>query len=210
MHLTPGGTYLVPTAEVVVVKRPDVVFLGRLVQGKGVDDLLDILPALWEQLKHRAVPGCTFKIAGYGALEQHVAARVGRLQEAGVPVEFLGYREAAPLLAESAVVLSLQEVTNFPSRVVPEALLAGCAVVVRDTGDSREFGTGLQGLEYCAARLDAGELAGLIATDLQRVMYEPRFRDQVRGAALARFSSSEYIEYFSGLIFGNPAATALA
>jgi glycosyltransferase involved in cell wall biosynthesis len=205
MHLTPGGTYLVPAAPTAVEKRPDVVFLGRLVPGKGVDDLLDVLPGLWELLKDRAVPGCSFKIAGYGALEQHVAARVRTLQEAGIPVEFIGYREAAPLLAESAVVLSLQEVTNFPSRVVPEAMLAGCAVLVRDTGDSREFGAGLQGLEYCQARLDAGELANRIAANLQSVLHDPQFRDGVRRAALARFSSGEYIDYFSGIIFGKPA-----
>lgn len=202
MHLTPGGTYLVPTAPVTADKRPDVVFLGRLVPGKGVEDLLDVLPALWERLKEREVPGCTFRIAGYGALEQLVATRVQELRGQGIPVEFLGYRTAESLMAESALVLSLQEVTNFPSRVVPEAMLAGCPVVVRDTGDSRNFGSALPGLAYCQATLDADELAGLIAGFLPKVQHEPEFRAIVRNAALERFSSNNYIDYFAEIIFG--------
>jgi glycosyltransferase involved in cell wall biosynthesis len=184
-----------------VEKQPKVVFLGRLVPGKGVDDLLRVLPDLWRRLEGTPGGACQFSIAGYGSLEKQVSGRVRELQEKGIPVEFVGYQEAAPLLAASAVVLSLQEVTNFPSRVVPEALLAGCAVVVRDTGDSREFGIGLPGLEYCSATLDAEELAGLLARYLPRITQDAKYRNIVRVAALKRFSSNEYIDYFSRIIF---------
>lgn len=203
-HLTPGGTYLIPAPRFVVKKQPNVTFLGRLVPGKGVDHLLEVLPALWHQLKNRVAPGCTFKIAGYGPLEGQVAKRVAELRQDGIPVEFLGYQAADTLLAESAVVLSLQEVTNFPSRVVPESMQLGCAVIVRDTGDSREFGTGLPGLTYCQAKLDAGELAAMIADNLSEVLDKPEFSETVRNAALARFSSSEYIDYFANIIACEP------
>src|SRR6185312_1644365 len=96
-----------------------------------------------------------FRIAGYGPLQEHIAQRVAFLAGAGVPIAFIGYAAADALLPATAVVLSMQEVTNYPSRVVAEALMAGCAVVVRDTGDSREFGSDLPGLVYCSAHLDA-------------------------------------------------------
>lgn len=203
--LTPGGTYLVPPVPSVAEKLPQVVFLGRLVPGKGVEDLLRVLPALWEQLQTRYGTICRFKIAGYGALENLVAQEVAQLKTSGIPVEFAGYQEATPLLAESAVVLSLQEVTNFPSRVVPEALLAGCAVVVRDTGDSREFGTGLPGLSYCAAELNAAELAELISNYVDQVTRSAPFRETVRAEAIKRFSSPGYIDYFATIIFDTSA-----
>jgi glycosyltransferase involved in cell wall biosynthesis len=205
IKLTPGGTYLVPPAQSTSDKLPQVVFLGRLVPGKGIEDLLRVLPDLWQQLQAHFGTTCQFKIAGYGALESFVAGSVEKLRQSGIPVAFVGYQEATPLLDESSLVLSLQEVTNFPSRVVPEALLAGCAVVVRDTGDSREFGTGLPGLAYCGAKLDAAELAELISNYVTQISQNVQFRETVRTEAVKRFSSPSYIDYFATIIFDAPA-----
>lgn len=199
MTLTPGGTYLVPPTVPMAPKSPIVVFLGRLVPGKGVDDLLDVLPALWALLRETR-PDCRFEIAGYGALEAHVIERTTRLRAEGVPVEFIGYASADEVLGRSAVALSLQEPTNYPSRVVAEALMAGCAAIVRDTGDSREFGTGVPGLLYCAAKLDARELASQMTDLIGRVLEDLAFRDAMRRAARERFSSPAYIQYFQNLI----------
>jgi glycosyltransferase involved in cell wall biosynthesis len=210
IRLTPGGTYLVPPAYGASAKLPQIAFLGRLVPGKGVEDLLRVLPELWQQLQTRFGTVCRFKIAGYGALETMVAQNVVRLRESGIPVEFAGYQEATPLLAESVLVLSLQEVTNFPSRVVPEALLAGCAVIVRNTGDSREFGTGLPGLEYCNAELDAAELAELISKYVAKVIWDADFQKTIRAEAIKRFSSPEYIDYFATIILDAPAQASEA
>lgn len=200
MSLTPGGTYLVPPPPVAAGKSPTIVFLGRLVPGKGVDHFLDVLPDLWVRLRDTAPQSFAFQIAGYGSLQDHVAARVMALAQAGVPITFIGYATAEPLLARAAVLLSMQEVTNYPSRVVAEALLAGCGVIIRDTGDSREFGDDLPGLVYCHGKLDAREMAGQLAMLLGGVMLDPGFSDEVRAAALARFSSKHYIDYFRDVI----------
>lgn len=200
MSLTPGGTYLVPPPPVASGKSPTIVFLGRLVPGKGVDHFLDVLPNLWMRLSNTAPQGLAFQIAGYGPLQDHVTARVMALARSGVPITFIGYAAAEPLLARGAVLLSLQEVTNYPSRVVAEALLAGCGVIVRDTGDSREFGDDLPGLVYCHGNLDAREMADQLARLLNSVMLEPGFSNKVRAAALIRFSSKNYIHYFRQII----------
>jgi glycosyltransferase involved in cell wall biosynthesis len=202
MSLTPGGTYMVPSPSAISGKFPTIVFLGRLVPGKGVDNFLDVLPALWMELSEMVSQGTAFQIAGYGSLQEHVAARVQTLASSGVPITFIGYALAEPLLARSAVLLSMQEVTNYPSRVVAEALLAGCGVIVRDTGDSREFGDDLPGLVYCHSNLDAREMASQLADLLKSVILDPGFVNEVRASALERFSSKHYIDYFRDVIFG--------
>lgn len=203
MSLTPGGTYLVPSFPTALPKSPTVVILSRLVPGKGVDHFLDVLPHLWELLCHRAPRGTSFQIAGYGPLEGHVVARVAALSDIGVPIRFVGYAVADVLMAEAAIVLSMQELTNYPSRVVAEALMAGCGVVVRNTGDSREFGDDLPGLLYCHSDLDAGEIAGQIALLLEIVLRDAGSTERIRNAAIARFSSKHYVEYFSGVMLGH-------
>jgi len=203
MSLTPGGTYLVPPATSGDEKSPTAVFLGRLVAGKGLDDLLDVLQPTWELLRDRVPPGFKVQIAGYGPLQQHARHRVDELRAQGVPVEFVGYAEAHTLLAPAAVALSMQEATNFPSRVVAEALIAGCGVVVRNTGDSRQFGNDLPGLTYCDANLQPVELADRLAVLVQAVLHDAPFRDRVRHAALARFCSAGYLDYFHSMLFGS-------
>jgi len=208
MSLTPGGTFLVPPPpHHASGKLPTAVLLGRLVPGKGVDDLLDVLPEVWSRLRGRAPQGFKFQVAGYGPLEGHVVERVGQLVRSGVPLEFVGYAAADALLSKAGVLLSLQEVTNYPSRVVAEGLMAGCGVIVRDTGDSRQFGSELPGLVYCKARLDATELADLLTMLLDKVMFEPTFSHAVRDAACSRFSSQLYIDYFRDVMSAEPASS---
>jgi glycosyltransferase involved in cell wall biosynthesis len=127
------------------------------------------------------------------------------LSRSGVPLTFVGYAVADVLFAEAAVVLSMQELTNYPSRVVAEALMAGCAVVVRDTGDSREFGNDLPGLFYCRGELDPAEIADQLALLLSSAVLDPGMAENVREAALRRFSSKRYVEYFRCVMAGQTA-----
>lgn len=202
MSLTPGGTFLASPPESAAGKTPTVVFLSRLVEGKGVGDLLNAVASVWAALRGRVPDGFKFAIAGYGDLAETVAARVGALAADGVPIAFLGYAAADRVLPGAAVLLSLQEVTNYPSRVVAEALMAGCAVIVRDTGDSREFGSDLPGLVYCGARLEPQEIADQLATLVDRVLHAPGFAQEIRRAASARFSADGYIDYFRDIVVG--------
>lgn len=199
MSLTPGGTFLIPPAAVEVPREPAVVFMGRLVPLKGLDDYLDVLPGVWRELRRDAPPGLSFDFAGYGPLEEHLRSRVAELQLQGVPVRFLGYAQASTLLAKSAVLVSMQERSNFPSRGVAEALIAGCGVVVRDTGDSRAFGTDVPGLMYCGGVLDAVEVAGRVRALLAEAA-DAGWRREVGAAAMKRFSSTEYLDYFSAVM----------
>ncbi len=203
MSLTPGGTYLVPPPDRGAFKQSSVVLLSRLIPGKGIDDFLIILPKIWNNLRDRGSLGVTFQIAGYGSLEPWVIGRVAELAEIGVPISFIGYATADDLFAESSVVLSMQEITNYPSRVVAEALMAGCGVIVRDTGDSRKFGNDIEGLLYCSPQLDPQELARQIELLLVRVQHEAGFKESVRKLAQNKFSAKKYVDYFRCLMSSN-------
>src|SRR4029078_10130299 len=85
-------------------------------------------------------------------------------------------------------------------RVVAEALMAGCAVIVRDTGDSREFGSDLPGLVYCRPRLDAAEIADPLPPLVGRVVSVPAFAQELSRAARARFGGTRYVQYFRGIV----------
>ncbi len=197
--LTPGGTYMLPT-RAGGSKTPSAVFLGRLVVEKGILDLLERLSALWEALRPRVGPDFRLRIAGYGPLEAQVRTAVDAAAAQGIPVVFDGYQAASDALDHAAVLLSLQTVTNYPSRVVAESLFAGTAVIVRDSGDSREFGAHLPGLEYCADELESEALAEAIARLSHAVCTDACLRDAMRAAAHERFSSPAYLDYFRALI----------
>lgn len=201
MSLTPGGTYVTASKKIKADKEPFVVFVGRLVSNKGIDDLLDVLPGIWSKLAKGVPANFAFKIAGDGLLLDHVRSRVATLKELGIPITCCGHVQADHLFAQSAVLLSMQEITNYPSRVVPEAMLQSCSVIVRDTGDSRGFGDVLPGLVYCGSRLNSEELAEIIENLVDNVMNNLAFREEVREAALNRFSSTAYINYYRNLLF---------
>lgn len=200
MSLTPGGTFVATPEDSAVLKAPTVVLLSRLVAKKGIDDLLDVLPQVWVVLRCRVPKGFSFQIAGYGPLEEHVVSRVAALYDSGVPIAFLGYADAGVLLPRVAVVLSMQEVTNYPSRVVAEALTSGCAVVVRNSGDSAQFGCDLPGLVYCRQILEPQELGQQISQLLNHVCGDPQYSREISESAMRKFSSKACINYFRGIL----------
>ena len=199
MSLTPGGTFIETPPPSDAARQPIVVLVSRLVALKGIDDLLDVLPDVWRHIGNRARPGFAIRIAGYGPMEGHVADRVSALAQGGVPVEFVGYADAKALFPSVAVALSMQEATNYPSRVVAEALVSGCGAIVRDTGDSRQFGE-LPGLLYCAGKLDAAELADQIVALVDAVIQTPAFSTEIKDAALARFGGRSSVVYFGEML----------
>lgn len=132
---------------------PLVVFAGRLVYEKGVQDLLRAMPRL-----RRRHPGIRLVVAGEGpndaALREQ--ARSLRLGRSTTFTGFLDEPDLAALAsaADCAVVPSIYEPFGM---VALEAAAAGTPLVVTDVGGLREFVEhGITGL-----RFSAGDHAGL-------------------------------------------------
>ncbi|HEV2887693.1 MAG TPA: glycosyltransferase family 4 protein, partial [Jatrophihabitans sp.] len=155
--------------------RPLLVFAGRLVHEKGLQELIKALPLLRQEL-----PGVRLVVAGAGqqlADQQDRAARY-RVEDLIDWAGFLGAAELAGLLAAAdlVVVPSLYEPFGM---VALEAQLAGTPVAVSDTGGLAELvEAGRTGLRF------APESPAAIAAAVRDVVGDPAAAR--RRAALAQ------------------------
>lgn len=113
----------------------ELLFVGQLQEFKGLDYLLEALPAI-----RRSVPEVKLRVVYQtGALLNHYRAQALRLQLSG-NVHFAGARspaELARLYSAAAVVIS-PSLGECLSTVVLEAMCCGAAVVATDVGGIRE------------------------------------------------------------------------
>jgi glycosyltransferase involved in cell wall biosynthesis len=158
----------------------DLLFVGLLVERKGVADLLDALgrPGV-------APADLRLQIAGDGperaALEE--LADRGPLRGR---VRFLGFREDVPSLLARCDALVLPSRMEQQPLVVAEAMAAGKPVVATDTGGVADMLSGAGTDRFLAAPGDAASLA----TQLQRLFRHPA-PAQV-GRALATSARSRF------------------
>jgi glycogen(starch) synthase len=174
---------------------PLLVFAGRLVHEKGLQELIKALPLLREEL-----PGVRLVVAGTGqqlADQQDRAARYG----VGDLIDWVGFLDAAELAgllaaAGLVVVPSLYEPFGM---VALEAQLAGAPVAVSDTGGLAELVEhGRTGLRFTP------ESPAAIAAAVRDVVADPegarrravsaqlRAREQFGWAAVASRTAEAY------------------
>jgi glycogen(starch) synthase len=112
-----------------------VFFVGRLVYEKGVQTVIEAMPKVLEE-----VPDLRFLVAGTGP---HARALQVMIDEFGMSekIKLLGFVDADKLVkfykcADITVVPSIYEPFGM---VVLEAMVAGCPVIVADTGGLKEI-----------------------------------------------------------------------
>ncbi|MEJ5187439.1 MAG: glycosyltransferase family 4 protein [Candidatus Geothermincolales bacterium] len=115
--------------------RRMVLFVGRLVYEKGVQTVIEAMPKVLEE-----VPDLCFLVAGTGP---HARALQALVEELGLShkIKMLGFVDSETLVkfyksADLTVVPSLYEPFGM---VVLEAMVAGCPVIVADTGGLKEI-----------------------------------------------------------------------
>ena len=115
--------------------RRMVLFVGRLVYEKGVQTVIEAMPKVLEE-----VPDLCFLVAGTGP---HARALQAMVDELGLShkIKMLGFVDSEALVkfyksADLTVVPSLYEPFGM---VVLEAMVAGCPVIVADTGGLKEI-----------------------------------------------------------------------
>lgn len=194
--LTPGGTYIYPSSVTDVKKKRKFVFISRLEPDKGVDVLFEILPLI--NTLFLGKEKVSFQIYGDGSLKGYVEQEVKVSQLNGIDVEFNGYGVVNDALSDVWCVFSLQDITNYPSRVVAEALLQGAEVLILDTGNSRDFGEGA-GLNYVARNYS--DLPDVIQDINMRASYKNMGTiESIKASAAAQFSSQKYLKYILSLL----------
>jgi glycogen synthase len=160
---------------------PLLLFAGRLVYEKGLQDVLRAMPRL-----RRRHPGLRLLVAGEGPQGDDLRAQAKALR-LGRSVQWLGFVEpdrlaALTAAADCALVPSIYEPFGM---VALEAAAAGTPLVVADTGGLREFVRhGATGLRFAS-----GDVAGL--ADAVSLL----LRDEVLGRRLARAGRTALAEY---------------
>ncbi|WP_345867277.1 glycosyltransferase [Shewanella algae] len=117
-------------SNISVNNRPyDFVFASRLIEGKGLDLLLNALK-LCDAEGHKF----TVVICGNGPLESQIKS----IAFNNIKLIYLGYiKDIHEVLLSSKVALSLQTYENYPSQFLLESLASNCNIISTDVGDTR-------------------------------------------------------------------------
>lgn len=147
-------------------------FVGRVTDGKGLFDLLDALERLADD------SDVQLKIVGDGDLTTDLRAEI---DSRGLPADLLGYREDVPDLMVAADVLVLPSYREGTPRVITEAIASGLPVVATDiAGIPEQVSDGETG--YLVEPGDIDSLTDCLAT----LVRDPRKRERFGTAGQER------------------------
>lgn len=185
--------------------RQEVLFVGQLQPFKGLDDLLDALPAV------RAVfPKVTLRVVYQtSALLRHYRNQAAALGLADA-VDFAGSKTAAELaeLYSNAAVVVSPSLGECLSTVVLEAMCCGAAVIATDVGGIREqldeeTGVIVPPRDPVAM---ARAISELLADDQARLALGQAARRKARAQFNARLMVDRHIRLYEALLNTNERA----
>lgn len=173
------------------VKDYDVVFMGRLFEGKGIDLFFDAL----EILKNKKNDTLIKKVGifGSGPLHSHILSRSQRVPELNIEIGFS--KNPFEVFSRTKIFVSLQEKENYPSQSLLEAISCGAFVVATNVGETYRIVS--DDLGYLIPAL-AEDLAFALTKGLERI----RDNDFDCYVASSNIRKSHNIERFSEYLSG--------
>ena len=208
VHVQPMGvdlqTRFVPDPSV-VRSDSEILFVGRLVEKKGLRYLLEALPAIIQ-----AHPGAHLTIAGYGPEQPKLEAQAAALGIAD-RVTFLGavpqdqlpnlYRRAAVFVAPFVQARGGDQ--EGLGLVTVEAIGCGCPVIVSDLPAVRDV------VDNPDMRVAPGDASALAAAVRRLLQLSPENRMALaaewRSSLFQRFDWSQRAKAYAGILLGlNP------
>lgn len=174
---TAPGSFVPETPPPADARDIDVVFAARFCQGKGLDLLegMKPLPARYE-----------LRVLGRGRLRPNI------------PHARIGFEpDLSSVLSRTKVFLSLQEVENYPSQSLLEAMAAGCAIVATDVGLTQLLVDDSTGIRVPRdPKLLREAIVGLLA-DPERCA---TLGEQGRTRIMKEFTLERFLDYFESEI----------
>jgi glycosyltransferase involved in cell wall biosynthesis len=174
--------------------RPQVVFVGRLIDNKGPADALNAFATA-------AIPGAHLTFVGDGPMRARLEADGARLGLTGA-VHFTGHLDDVSPILGSADVLIRPSRTEGQSLAILEAMAAGVCVLASDIPANRELvDDGLSGLLATVGDIPA------LARRLSRLLTDHPFRDRLaaQGRQRALQHSWEVCARDTGLVLTDAA-----
>ena len=176
-----------------VVKRPWIVFAGRLIEEKNPDLFIEACALV--RARFTDLPGLRFVMLGDGPLRPRVESLAQRLGLAACLQ--IGWQERVEaVLAEASVFVSLQRTDNYPSQAVLEAMAAGAAVVATDVGLTWKLVD--EGVGY-RVKPEPASIAEAIIALLRDPTRMAALGRQARQRVLTEHSFAGYLTYVRGL-----------
>jgi glycosyltransferase involved in cell wall biosynthesis len=171
-------------------KKPWIVFVSRLIPGKGMDILLAGLPEILMRCPHLDV-----KIIGEGPLEEWVRNAVDKMP--GSERVWVGFkREPISILKHSRIFLSLQDQENYPSQSLLEAMACGNAVIATDVGLTRRIVD--EDVGVLIGR-DSHQLTAAVCRLATDDALTKRLGEEARDRVLKEHSPSRYLRYLEDI-----------
>lgn len=168
-------------SELGLEQEPIVLFLGRLVWEKGIDDFLAVAALIGERF-----PEARFVMVGDGPLRQSVEADIKRLGLSEVAV-MLGSRQDVPNIMRDSDVFLMTSRQEAQGLTVLEAMASGLPVVSFDAGGIPEV---VSDAGIVVKERDVKEMASSVA----RLIQERDLRQQLVERSLSHVEGYSYRE----------------
>jgi len=162
----------------------DISFIGRMIPTKGHRLLKNALVDLGRASRS----GLVIHVCGSGPLEQEIRQEFGAIKNQILHIHY----EDNPfqILLRTKIYVALQEIENYPSQSLLEAMTCGCAIVATDVGLTRRL------LDESCAILIPAEPAAL-AEALMRLLDNEALRCELGQSAENVVTSKHTIETFA-------------
>ena len=176
----------------------DIALISRMIPGKGHRLLRDALLAV----ERAGRSGLVVHVCGAGPLEQEIRREFQAIEQQHVKIYFED--EPFAVMLRTKVYVSLQDVENYPSQSLLEAMTCGCAIVATDVGLTRQLLD-----ETCAVLVPRDGLA--LATAVQRLLDGESLRAELgknaKEVVASKHSIDRFAAYFIAGIFGRESCT---
>jgi len=175
------------------VRDIDIALVSRMTSGKGHTLLRDALLEL-EGMQRRLV----VHICGSGPLEPSIRQEFEAVRHHVVNIHFAP--DPFVILRRAKIYVSLQDVENYPSQSLLEAMASRCAVVATDVGLTRQL------LDDSCALLvpkDPARLAQAVAYLLDREALRRDLGRNARNVVLTQHTVGRFAAYFTSAVFGD-------
>lgn len=165
-------------------KEKLIAFISRWVKGKNTELLVESVLKIEEELFQSGYRVYLCGSSDDGSVEKRVTAMIEQAKHPEV-ISMPGYVNAEDILPKAEIFMSLQDINNYPSQSLLEAIACGCYIVASDEGDTRllvkpAFGS--------CCMLDAGT----IAQEILRFIKKPSSEKSEIISAAREFAESHF------------------
>jgi glycosyltransferase involved in cell wall biosynthesis len=174
-------------SRVIDVRRPrdvDIALISRMVPRKGHSLLCGAL----QELERAGMTGLVVHVCGGGPLQEQIRQEFAALKHQ--KVEFYYLQDPFELMQRCRTFVSLQDLENYPSQSLLEAMTCGCAIVATDVGLTRQLID-----EECGVLVPRDSTA--LAAALRRLLEDDELRARLGAAARRKVTTEQTIERFA-------------